>query len=402
MSRAAAEIGLRSRTAVVGVATIGFGRYPDKTALELADEAVRAALSDAGLKRRDIDGVVVNHGSPRGMDYDATARLLGLNIRFGAQSWNHGRFSSSVVQHAALAIHGGLAETVVCLAASRNTQYDQHGKPGRPSYYEAVRDAGGPHAETPHVGLAAPVGGTAMAYQRYLHKYGGDPDKLAAVPVAQRRHAALNERAIMRAPLTTEQYLDARYIAEPLRLFDCSVVADGGIALIVTTAERARDLASPPVYLRGMQGLSGGPNEFIFGQPGLGINQADVFEFRSTDFNQRVFEMAGVAPEDVDVLGVFDSFSPHVLWALERFSFCGPGEALDFVQDGRIEIGGELPTNTSGGHLSEALYGGWNQMAELVRQVRGECGERQVVGARIGQYATAIGDSIIFGADAWP
>jgi len=391
---------LRGEVAVVGVATIGFGTYPDKTALDLADEAVKVALDDAGLSRNDVDGLVVNHGSPRGMDYDATARLLALNIRFGAQSWNHGRFSSSVVQHAALAIHGGLAETVVCLAASRNTQFDQHGKPGRPSYYEAVRDAGGPHAETPAVGLAAPIGGMAMSFQRYLHRYGGSPDKLGAVAVAFRRHASLNERAIMREPITMEDYLESRFIAEPLRLFDCSVVADGGVAIVVTSAERAKDLRSIPVYLLGMQGLSGGPNQFIFGQPGLGINQADTFDFKSTDFDLGVFDMAGVAPTDVDVLGVFDSFSPGALWALERFGFCGPGEALDFIQDGRIELGGELPVNTSGGHLSESLFGGWGQMVELVRQVRGKCGPRQVRDAKLAQYATAIGDSIIFGADA--
>ncbi len=350
---------LRGQTAVVGVATIGFGTYPEKTALDLADEAVSAALDDAGLNRSDVDGLVVNHGSPRGMDYDATARLLALNVRFGAQAWNHGRFSSSVVQHAALAIHAGLAETVVCLAASRNTQYEQHGKPGRPNYLKPLRDAGGPHAETPHVGLAAPISGMAMSFQRYLHRYGGDPDKLGAVPVAFRRHASLNERAIMRKPISIEDYLASRFIAEPLRVFDCSVVADGGVAIIVTSAERAKDLRSTPVYLLGMQGLSGGPNQFIFGQPGLGINQADTFDFNPSDFNLGVYDMAGVKPKDVDVLGVFDSFSPGAIFALERFGFCGPGEALDFVQDGRIELGGELPVNTSGGHLSESLFGGW-------------------------------------------
>jgi acetyl-CoA acetyltransferase len=218
--------------------------------------------------------------------------------------------------------------------------------------------------------------------------------------VAFRRHASLNDRAIMRKPITIEDYLSSRFIAEPLRLFDCSVVADGGVAIIVTTAERANDLRSVPVYLLGMQGLSGGPNQFIFGQPGLGINQAEVFDFNPSDFNLSVYDMADVKPKDVDVLGVFDSFSPGALWALERFGFCGPGEALDFVQDGRIELGGGLPVNTSGGHLSESLFGGWGQMAELVRQVRGECGERQVSNAKVAQYATAIGDSIIFGAAA--
>ncbi len=384
-------------TAIVGVAKTAFGKNLGRTPLELADEVVAAALQDAGLEHGDVDGLIVNHGSPRGLDYDALARMIGLNIRFGAQSWNHGRFSSANVQHAVLAVQAGLSEVVVCVAASTNTNFDQIGTTGGLSYHESVRDAGGAHAETPYAGLAAPIGGTAMAFQRYLHVYQAQVEKLGAVPVAFRRHASLNDLAMMRTPFTREEYLESRQVVEPLRLLDCSVVADGGVALIVTSAERARDLRQEPVSVLGMQGLSGGPNEFIFGQPGLGMNQDDLFPFEASTVNRDVYERAELGPSDVDVLGVFDSFSPHVVYALERFGFCNPGEALDFIQDGRIELGGDLPTNTSGGNLSEALFGGWGQLAELVAQLRGQCGERQVAGARVGQYITAIGDSIVFG-----
>jgi acetyl-CoA acetyltransferase len=232
--------------------------------------------------------------------------------------------------------------------------------------------------------------------QRYMALYGATSEQLAAVPIAFRRHALANPQAMIRTPLTLEGYLASRPIIEPLRLFDCSLINEGAACVLVTGTERARDLAKPPVIFAAMQGLRSGREEFIFAPPGLGINQQTTGKATPLEEDQAVYRQAGIGRQDVDALYTYDAFSPLVLFVLERFGFCPPGEAAAWVQGGRIGIGGELPVNTSGGLLSEAHVGGWNSIVEMVRQLRGECGERQVAGARIAQWATVWGDSIVF------
>jgi acetyl-CoA acetyltransferase len=391
---------MKQSIAVVGMASTGFAEPKSQSPIAMASDVVKAALEDAGLRRSQIDGLAVHIGSPRGTDYDLVASQLGLTVRFCAQPWSHGRFGATVITHAAMALDWGLADYVVCLAAYNNSRFGRHGMQGRPNYQESLREGGGPHAETPHVGLTAPVAGAAMAAQRYFHKYGVDPEKLAEIAVTFRRHAEANPHASMRKPLTKADYANARRIVEPLRLFDCSVIVDGAVALILTTADRARDLKGKPVHLLGVQGIHGGVNEFIFGQPGLGINQAEEFDYRAPGADQQVYRMAGVTPADIDTLHLYDAFSPQVLWTLERFGFCGVGEAVDFIQGGTIGLGGKLPVNTSGGFLSEGHLNGWGQMAEIVRQLRGEAGARQIAGVKLAQWATTVGDSLIFGTEA--
>jgi acetyl-CoA acetyltransferase len=392
-------VNLRARTAIVGLGDTPYFGNADETPIALAHSVVQDALADAGLSRSDIDGLVVHIGSPRGADYDETARALNLRVRFAAQTWSHGRFASTAITHAALALIAGLADCVLAIAAFNNSSFGKHGTRARPTFHESLRDGGGPHAETLHAGLAAPIGGAAMATQRYLHRYGVHPDKLATIAVTLREHAMRNPRAAMRKPLTQEEYLDGRFIVEPLRLYDCSVVVDAAVAVIMTRADRAKDCRSAPVFLLGAQGIHAGPNEYIFGQPGLGINQDAEFDYRPAGAGEPVFRMAGATPADIDSLQLYDAFSPQVLWTLERFGFCAVGEAADFIQDGRIALGGALPVNTSGGHLSEGHFNGWGQIAETVRQLRGEAGDRQIPDARLIQWATTLGDSLIFGVD---
>jgi acetyl-CoA acetyltransferase len=245
------------------------------------------------------------------------------------------------------------------------------------------------------------VFGAALATRAYFERHKLDLGLLGAVPVAQRKAAQRNPVALMRAKaMSPADYEAARFIVEPLRLFDCSVPAGIGAAFLLTTAERARDLRQAPVYVRGWQGIHGGPDEYIFGHPGLGIDQANVFDYRPAGAGEPVFARAGVSPADIGALYCYDAFSPQVLWTLERFGYCEVGDGAHFVQDGRIEIGGDLPVNTSGGHLSEGHSNGWASFAEIVAQLRGQAGERQVEGARLAQWATTLGDSVIFGADA--
>lgn len=388
---------MRAATAICGAGTTGVGRFEARTPISLASGAVSLALADAGLSRGSIDGLIVHIGSPRGADYDEVASQLGLRVRFASQTWSHGRFGATVLQHAAMAVSCGLADYVLCLGAYKNSNLGLIGSKKSWGFEESLRYAGGPHGETPHAGFNGPVAASGFAARRYFHKYGQDPEKLAAIPVTFRQHAMLNPQARQRKPMSVEQYLAAPYIVEPLRLPDCSSVVDGAVALIVTSAERARTSRASPTYILGMQGVHAGPDEFIFGQPGLGVAQESVFDYASSGEGQDVYRMAGLKPADIDLLQIYDAFSPLVLLTLERFGFCKPGEAADYVQHGRIGLGGDLPVNTSGGMLSEGHLNGWSQMMEIVRQLRGEAGERQVAAARTAQWGTALGDSIIFG-----
>ena len=216
------------------------------------------------------------------------------------------------------------------------------------------------------------------------------------MPLAFRKHASLNPNAIMRKPITLQDYLNARYICEPLRLYDYCLVNDGGTCIIITTAERAKDLKKAPVYITGMQGIQGGRQQFIFGPPGLGILQQDEFINRPKPEELTIYHTAGIGPEEVDAFYTYDAFSFLVWVALERFAFCGVGEAPDFTQGGRIEIGGVLPMNASGGLLSEGSLEGWANHIEIVRQLRGECDERQIKDISIAMYGSPFGDAIIY------
>jgi acetyl-CoA acetyltransferase len=259
---------------------------------------------------------------------------------------------------------------------------------------EGGREAGGGHGEDPVYGMTSPGAGAAMVARRYFERYSTDSRALAAVPVAFRKHASMNPIAMMRQPFDVEEHQRSRYVCEPLHLLDYCLINDGAACVIVTTAERARDCKKLPVLISGMQGLPGGREEFIWAYPGLGVAQQSVFDYKAE--LQPVYKMAGITPEDVDALFTYDAFSILAWIALERWGFCKPGEAPDFTQGGRIEVGGELPMNTNGGLLSESHVLAWNHQVEIVRQLRGECGPRQVKDARIIQWANAYGDSLIY------
>ena len=382
--------------AVVGIGSIGCGDFRQESLASMTNRAVAGALVDCGLERREIDGLFVHIGSPRGLDYDELALLLGVEVELATQTWSHGRFGATVIGTASMALRCGLIDVALCVGAFKSSPFSRIGTTTSIGFLEGMREGAGPHAETPYVGMAAPAAGAAMSTRRYLDRYGIDREQLGAVAVAQREGARRNPFAVMQKPMSRADYEQSRYVIEPLRLFDCSVPTDTAVAVLLTRADRARSLAQPPVWLLGFQGVHAGPNEFIFGQPGLGINQADVFDFAPQGADQPVFRRAGVQPGDVGTLHCYDGFSTQVLWTLERFGFCAPGEGADFVQDGRIAAGGQLPVNTAGGHLSEGHANGWGHTVELVRQLRGQAGPRQIEGLRVGQWATTLGDSIVY------
>ena len=384
---------LKDKAAVCGVGHSPYGRRLNRSPIDLAGEAIRNALDDAGLGRDDLDGLIVSFGSPIGADADTLAYTLGLKLRLYNQTWAHGRFTASCLQWAAMAVNAGLANAVACLAA---VSFSGFRKPmmGGAGDAEGAREAGGGHGEDPVFGMTSPGAGAALVARKYFARFGATSRQLAAVAVAFRHHAALNPAAIMREPITVDDHQNSRFVCEPLHLLDYCLINDGAACVIVTTSERARDLKKPPVYLSGLQGLPAGREEFIWTYPGFGVSQQAGFDYKPG--LQPVYRMAGVTPKDIDALFTYDAFSILVWTALERFGFCGQGEAATFTQAGRIELGGALPMNTNGGLLSEAHIMGWNHQVEIVRQLRGECGKRQVADAQVMQWANAYGDSLIY------
>lgn len=381
--------------AIVGIGTSAFGRGLPDSQLRLAAVAFKEALADAGLERADVDGLSIHLGAPLGLDYDRVAEAFGLDIRYVNQSWLHGRFVTNALQHAALAVSAGLADVVACVTAVSFTR--ERGFLGGPGDVEGNREEGGTHGEAPPYGLTAPAGGAAIAMQRYMHLYGVTSADLAAVPIAIRQHALANPRAIMREPLTLEAHQSARMVVDPLRLFDCCLISDGAAVVLVAREKRARDLRQKPVRIAAMQGMRSGREEFIFAPRGLGINRQSGERTAARPRDLEVFTK-GIARDEVQGFYTYDAFSPLVLFALERFGYCGPGEAAAFVQNGRIGPGGALPVNTSGGLLSEAHVAGWNSICEMVRQLRGTAGASQIANARVLQWGTAWGDSVILTA----
>lgn len=377
---------LRDKTAVAGVG-LTIGPTPGSTELSLAGNAFKLALEDSGLEAKDIDGYIA---PSFGADYDRVLESWGVNVRFAFQGWTHGRFVSPTLQHAAMVVASGQAKAVAVVFARKAKKH------GSTEQWEMWRQGLGPHGESPAYGAVAPVFGAAISMQRYFHLYGGDRDALAPIAIAARKHAALNPIALKQEPMTHEDYVGSRWIVDPLRLLDCCLVNEASACVIVTSAERARDLKQPPVYISGVQGVHAGPQYHNLALPGLGVAQQDVFKFEPTDDDVHAHRMAGITAADIDAVMTYDAFTPLVLFGLERFGFCKPGEGLDFIKDGRIELGGQLPVNTSGGLLSEGHVSGWNLIIEAVRQARGQCGPRQVKDLEIVQYGGFLGEAVIF------
>ncbi len=388
-----ANFDLKDRSAIVGVGESAYGRKLMRSPIDLAADAIANALDDAGLTREQLDGLIVSFGSPIGADADTIAQVLGLNLRAYSQTWAHGRFTGTSIQWAVMMVNAGLADAVACLAS---VSFSGMRRPmmGGGGDAEGGREAGGGHGEDPVFGMTSPGSGAAMVARRYFERYGADSRALASVPMAFRKHASMNPLAIMREPFGVEEHQKSRFVCEPLHLLDYCLINDGAACVIVTTAERARDCKKRQALIGGIQPLPAGREEFIWSYPGMGIAQQSIFDYKAE--LAPVYKMAGITPDDVDALFTYDAFSILAWIALERWGFCKPGEAAAFTQNGRIEVGGELPMNTNGGLLSESHVMAWNHQVEIVRQLRGECGPRQVKDARIIQWANAYGDSLIY------
>jgi acetyl-CoA acetyltransferase len=356
------------RAAIVGVAESDLGRTPDKTVLQLQAQAAQAALADAGLGFGDVDALFTAGGwgwAPTLM----LAEYLGIQPAYTDSTNIGGSSFEAHVGHAVAGIEAGLFE--VALITYGSTQRSERSR-GRGGYTFKLTEQ-----FEPPFGLPTPVGAYALAAKRHMHEYGTTSEQLAEVAVATRKWASMNEKAMMRDPITIEDVLNSRWVAEPLHLLDCCLVTDGGGAVVVTSAERARNTRKTPVWVLG-HGEAHTHNT-IANMPDLATHGAAVASGRAA------FAMAGLTTADIDVAEIYDSFTITVVMTLEALGFCGRGEGGAFVSGQRTAPGGPFPMNTNGGGLSychPGMYGIF-LLIEATRQLRGECGPRQVEGARI-------------------
>jgi acetyl-CoA acetyltransferase len=352
---------LRDKVAIVGIGQTAFGKGLVDTELSLACQAVSAALDDAAIAPSEVDGMASFTMEPnREVD---VARNVGLgDITFFSQVGYGGGAGCGVVLQAAMAIATGQCSVAVAWRARKRAA-----KSSRPWAQVPQRLSDHWQWSRPW-GLVRPVDEVAMLTQRYIHEYGATRDHLANVALAFRKHANRNPAATMREKtLTREQYMEARWISEPLCLFDNCLETDGALAAVLVPAERARDLPQPPVYLHtGAQGI---PPQH---QTMINYFNEDPLKGPSWAAAKRLWEGSEFAPADVKVAQIYDAFSPLVPLSLEGYGFCGRGEGAAFTEDGALEWpDGRLPTNTSGGGMSEAYVHGFNLVLEGVRQMRG-------------------------------
>jgi acetyl-CoA acetyltransferase len=308
---------------------------------------------------RDVDGLV-KFSLENTMEVEI-ARNLGIpNLTFFGDVAYGGGAGCGAVGHAAMAIATGVAETVVVWRA-RN-----RGSGGRPWASRRSNRVGGEFAWFLPWGLSRPVDQIAMLTRRHMIELGSTEEHLGAVAIAFREHAQRNPNAMMRKPMSMEDYRAARWVSEPLRLFDCCLESDGALALVMTTPERAKDLKQPPALVRAAsQGI--GPDHLVMAN----YFTANPMETPARFAAQELWRLAGMGPDDIDCAQFYDAFSPLVVISLEEYGFCKAGDGGPFAAEGNLRLGGALPSNTSGGSLSEAYVHGMNLVLEGVRQVRG-------------------------------
>jgi acetyl-CoA acetyltransferase len=364
---------ISGRAAIAGLGITEMTREYTGDATTLALRAIKLALADAGLTKDELDGLLINGGISSLNPAAPGALGLGLQVAGGFRNLrlvNHmnaaGSTAAQMVHYAALAVDAGLASAVACVFA------DAPLTPGQSAggAYGTIRALSGMAGLGPAYGFFGANTGYALAARRHMALYGTTHDHLGAIAVATRQWATLNPRAMQRSPITMEDYHNSRWVVEPLHLLDCTLVSNGGVAVIVTSAERARSLQQPPAYVVGMgQGHPGNPRRAGYENE---VNTGAVLA------KETAFRMAGITHDDVDVCELYDCYTYTTLVTLEDYGFCAKGEGGPFVADGRLGPGGALPTNTGGGELSGYYMWGMTPLSEGVIQARGQGGERQV------------------------
>ena len=363
---------LRGRVAIVGAADTEVGKVSGFSATGLCVEAAQRAMRDGGISRTEIDGLVTcnSMAEPHMYHAETIAEYMQISPRYCVSLNAGGGTTFSGLHHAAMAIAAGVCNTVLFTMADKL----------RTGLTRAQAMA--MQSSTGHSQFEIPFGPTVPAYyaliaQAHMHKYGTTSEELAAVAVSAREHASRNPAAQMREPISVGDVLNSRMIADPLHLLDCSLVSDGGAAVIMTSAERARDMQKPPVYLLGAGSAT--HHEHISQAKSLTTSAA-------VESGERAYDMAGLGPQDIDFAELYDCFTPVVLVELEDLGFCKKGESGAFVAAGETRLCGSLPVNTHGGMLSHSHPGNPGalfSLTEAVTQLRHSAGERQVEKAEV-------------------
>jgi acetyl-CoA acetyltransferase len=353
---------------VAGVAETPLGEVRDHTELSMIAVAAKEALAEAGMGLRDVDGIFAHRMGEEGSVQ--VGEYLGIQPRYADSSDLGGASFEAFVHHALVAVATGRCEVALIAYASR-----QRSKRSRTRARQEAEDTIRSQFESPY-GLPFPIGSYALAAARHMHQFGTTAEQLAAVAVTAREWAALNPKAWKRDPLSVDDVLASDMVSDPFHRLDCCLVTDGGGALVVTTGARARDAAKPAVRVIGAG--ESHTHWHISQMPDLTVTPG-------RESGAAAFAMAGIGPDDVDVLEPYDAFTITPILALEDLGFCAKGEGGAFVEEGRLRPGGSLPALTSGGGLSYNHPGAFGLLllVEAVRQLRGEAGDRQVPDARI-------------------
>lgn len=364
---------LRGAAAITGLGMTPMGRIY-KSTMELAADATRAALADAGLRKDQVDGLLINAGITGTTGGGLT---LGLQNYMGMQNLrllNHmnaaGSTAAQMIHYAALAISAGMANHVLCVFADAPLR---EGSSAGAAYGGAARNPQRPRGMSglyPAAGYFGANTPYALAARRHMAEYGTTQDQLGIIAVGQREWATMSPLAQMRSPITLEDYHNSRWIIEPLHLLDCCLVSNGAVAVIVSSAEAAKEMPQPPVYVLGMG--QGHPGDT--GRAGADWETRTGAQLAA----KTAYAMAGVGPGDIDVCQLYDCYTYTVLVTLEDYGFCKKGEGGPFVEDGKLGPGGSLPTNTGGGELSGYYMWGMTPLSEGIIQTRGQGGDRQI------------------------
>lgn len=357
---------LKDAGAIVGIGATEFSKESGRSDLQLAIEACETAISEAGLEPSQIDGMVT-FTAETNPEIEIAKNLSIGELSFFSRIHHGGGAACGTIQQAVMAVNAGVADYVVCYRAFNERSGHRFGT--------GVQDRPmAANAESAHFawyappGLLTPAQWVAMFATRYMHEYGATSEDFGRIAVADRRHAANNPKAwFYNQPITLEDHQNSRWIVEPLHLLDCCQESDGGQAIVVTTPERARDLKQTPVIVRASAQGAGTDQEMMtsyYRQEMAALPEMGLIA-------RQLWNTTGLGPRDMQAAIIYDHFTPLALPQLEEFGFCGRGEAKDFIRNGNIELGGNLPINTNGGQLGEAYIHGMNGVAEGVRLVRG-------------------------------
>ena len=352
--------------AIAGLGITEMGKVYGRRVVDFAAEAIALALDDAGLTPADVDGLLIHANNSAEMNPMLQMSLGFRDLSVLCAMGAYGSTSSSLINYASHVINSKQAEVVVMVYADAPLR--QGGSAG--AAYAKARPPEGMESFNVAHGFYGANSGYALAARRHMELFGTTSEQFGSIAVAQRKWAMMNERAQMRSPMTLEDHQNSRWVVEPLHLLDCCLVSNGAVAVVMTSAERAKNLRQPPVYVLGTGQAAPGDSKRADREPGIYTG--------ATASGRQAFAAAGVTVADIDVLELYDCYTYTVLVTLEDYGFCGKGEGGSFVEDGKLGPGGSLPTNTGGGQLSSYYMWGFTPLAEGITQARGQGGERQV------------------------